>query len=178
MVSLFKTQTQWTLAELHTFCAKSPLGGNFRPVSPFVGLVPCTVLFRPRWLCDESSWPSRHLPVLQLGATNELDADTVIIRLMTVFRHKMDIINRERARKGHQGQGLSHWVRVRVKDATRRCKINIKGHRLRLRRAAGRQSGVSGKKTHVLTKVMAVPVRTNITVRLIQIGSAVENSRL
>lgn len=61
--------------------------------------VKCGVFFRPQWLFDESLWPSRHLPVLQLGQTNELDLDTVIIRLMTVFRYKMTEINGEKARK-------------------------------------------------------------------------------
>lgn len=65
---------------------------------------------------------------------------------MTVFRHKMDKINREKARNGvcgqkairsrrHQGQGLNHWVWVRVVDATSRCKLKMKGHRLSLGRA-------------------------------------------
>lgn len=58
----------------------------------------CGVFFRPQLLCDESLSPSRHLPVLHLGQTNELDLDTVIIRLMTVFRYKMIEINGKKAR--------------------------------------------------------------------------------
>lgn len=56
----------------------------------------CGVFFRAQWFCDESLWPSRHLPVLQLGQTNELDPDIVIIRLITMFRYKMTKINGEK----------------------------------------------------------------------------------
>lgn len=67
------------------------------------------VFFRPQWLCDESLWPSRHLPVLQLGQTNELDPDAVIIRLMTVFRYKMTKINGEKVR--WRDGGANPWLK-------------------------------------------------------------------
>lgn len=66
------------------------------------------VFFRPQLLCDKSLSPSRHLPVLQLGQTNELDLDTVIIRLMTVFRYEMIEINGKKSKiEGKWSQSMA-----------------------------------------------------------------------
>lgn len=100
------------------------------------------VFFRPQWLCDESLWPSRHLPLLQLGQTNELYPYTVIIRLMTVFRCKMTKINEEKARwRGKWSQSMTkgrldtverHGAKVRdqpAEDTEPGSQINIKHDR-------------------------------------------------
>lgn len=84
----------------------------------------CGVLFRPQCFCDASLWPSRHLPVLQLAQTNELDPDAVIIRLMMAARYKMIKINGEKAWQSLLRLRDDYTLRT-LRSESNRCELGL-----------------------------------------------------